>query len=303
MGGALVAFSATAVAVRELSRTIGVFDILSLRYGIALVLLTGIALSRPGLRAALAPRRPALHAVRNLIHFAGTYAWSLGVTLLPLATVFALEFTTPAWVAVLAPLVLGERLTSGRIAAVVLGIAGVLVILRPGAETIQPAALVVLGGAIAFAGASVTTKSLTRIQGTFTILFWMNLIQFPLALLGSDPARWSGLGPEHAGALAGITLGGLASHWCLTNAYRHGDALTVVPLDFLRIPLIALAGWQFYGEPLDPLVFAGAGLIIAGILWNLRSEGRRSPSRTPLARAPLARTDAAPVPAAGETQP
>ena len=278
MAGALFAFSATAVAVRELAGKIGVFDILAIRYGAGLVTLAVVAAAIPRLRPALVPRRLGLHLGRNLIHFTGTFAWSLGVTLLPLATVFALEFTTPAWVAVLAPLVLGEALTRGRIAAIVSGILGVLVILRPGAEAVQPAALIVLGGAIAFAGASVTTKSLTRVQGTFTILFWMNLIQLPLALAGSALSQWSALGAEDIGALLGIAVGGLASHWCLTNAYRHGDALTVIPLDFLRIPLIALVGWQIYGEALDPMVFAGAALIIMGIVWNLRSESRSPPA-------------------------
>ena len=75
-----------------------------------------------------------------------------------------------------------------------------------------------------------------------------------------------------------IVLGivGVTSHYCLTRAFRSGDATVVVPMDFLRIPLIALVGWMFYGEPLDVFVFLGAGLIICGILWNLRAESRRS---------------------------
>jgi drug/metabolite transporter (DMT)-like permease len=102
----------------------------------------------------------------------------------------------------------------------------------------------------------------------------MNLIQLPLNWLGSGPAFWTRVGPEHALPLAGLCLGGLLAHVCLTNAYRHGDAVMVVPLDFLRIPLIALIGWRLYGEPLDPFVLLGSVSIIAGILWNLRAEAR-----------------------------
>jgi drug/metabolite transporter (DMT)-like permease len=83
------------------------------------------------------------------------------------------------------------------------------------------------------------------------------------------------LGPGQLPAFAAVGVAGLASHYCLANAFRAGDASVVVPLDFLRIPLIAVIGWWFYGEALDALVFVGAGLIIAGVLWNLNSEARR----------------------------
>src|SRR5260370_22670086 len=89
-----------------------------------------------------------IHLLRNVFHFGGQAGWAFGLTLLPLATVFALEFTTPAWTMVLAVLFLGETLTRGRIAAVVLGFVGVLVILRPGAGSFQPAALLVLMAAV-----------------------------------------------------------------------------------------------------------------------------------------------------------
>jgi drug/metabolite transporter (DMT)-like permease len=79
----------------------------------------------------------------------------------------------------------------------------------------------------------------------------------------------------HLPALLGIAVAGLTSHYCLSNAFRAGDATTVVPFDFLRIPLIALVGWLFYNETLDPVVFVGAAFIIAGVVWNLRAEAGR----------------------------
>jgi len=170
-------------------------------------------------------------------------------------------------------------MTPSRVACVALGFAGALVILKPGLETLQPAALLMLMVAAVFAISVIATKLLTATQSTYAILFWMNLIQLPLNWLGSGPSFWTKVGPEHAWPLAGICLGGLSAHLCLTNAYRHGDATMVVPLDFLRIPLIALIGWRLYDEPLDPFVFLGSALIIAGILWNLRAETRPGPAR------------------------
>jgi drug/metabolite transporter (DMT)-like permease len=275
MTGALLSFSATAVAVRGLAGTFSVAETLSFRNAAGVAILLALAVARPDLRPDLKPKRLDLHLLRNLVHFASTYAWTLGVTLLPLATVFALEFTAPAWVALLAVLVLREAMTPARAAAIVLGFLGVLVIQRPGLATLQVESFIVLGAALGFAVTAIVTKKLVATESTFAILFFMNLIQLPLTLLLAGEAFWTKVEGAHALPLAGICLGGLASHWCLTNAYRHGDAIMVVPLDFLRIPLIALVGWRLYGEALDPFVLAGSLCMIAGILWNLRDEARR----------------------------
>ena len=172
--------------------------------------------------------------------------------------------------------VLGERLTTSRIGAVVLGLIGVLVILRPGTATFQPAALIVLVAALGFAGTMITTKQLTMTDSTFAIIFWMNVIQFPLTMLFSDPLFVMKLNLDQIPAFAAVGITGLVSHYCLANAFRAADASVVVPLDFLRIPLIALIGWWLYNERIDVFVFVGGGLIIAGVLWNLHSEARRA---------------------------
>jgi drug/metabolite transporter (DMT)-like permease len=274
MSGALVSFSAMAVSVRGLADTLNVFEILSIRSGFGVFFLLTLLAVHPALRHDLSLRVIYLHALRNVVHFGSQVAWTKGITLLPLATVFALEFTTPGWVVLLAVIFLRERLTASRLATVLLGLAGVLVILRPGLASFQPGALLVLAAAFGFATMMVTTKKLTGLQSTFAILFWMNVMQLPMNLVGADPSFVARLGSTHLLPAVGMAVTGLASHYCLTNAFRSGDAQIVVPLDFLRVPLIALVGWMIYGEALDPLVFVGAGLIIAGIVWNLRAEAR-----------------------------
>jgi drug/metabolite transporter (DMT)-like permease len=172
--------------------------------------------------------------------------------------------------------VLGERFTASRVGAVVFGLLGVLVILRPGLAAFQPGALLVLTAAFGFAVTLVATKKLTRTDTPFAIIFWMMLIQLPLALIASDPLFVMRLNQAQIPAVIAIGASGLTSHYCLTRAFRVGDAGVVVPLDFMRIPLIAVIGWWLYGEALDMFVFLGAGLIITGILWNLRSEAARA---------------------------
>jgi drug/metabolite transporter (DMT)-like permease len=275
MTGALLSFSAMAVSVRVLARTLGVMEILALRAGIGLMVLATLAALRADLRRAIPTRQLPLYLFRNAVHVGSSYLWGVSLLLIPLATAFALEFTTPAWTLLLAAPILGERLTASRIAAVVFGLLGVLVILRPGFATFQPAALLMLAAAFGLAVSLIATKKLTRTDSTFTIIFWMNLIQLPLAMLASEPLFVTRLDGAQIPAVIAMGVCGLASHYCLTNAFQAGDAGVVVPLDFMRIPLIAVVGWWLYGEPLDLFVFVGAGLIMTGILWNLRSEAAR----------------------------
>jgi len=276
MSVVLLSFTIMAVSIRALARAFNVFEILAIRNAAGLTILLALACARPALRASLLPRRMGMHALRNSVHFAAQYAWALSITLLPLATVFALEFTNPAWLALLAAWLLRERLTPSRAGAVVLGFLGVAVILRPGFESFQPAALIILGAAFGFAVSSIVTKKLIVTETTFAILFWMNAMQLPMNLVGSSPSFVTKLDDvTQILPLLGVAIAGLSSHFCLTNAFRYGDATIVVPLDFLRIPLIALIGWSVYGEPLDAFVFVGAAIIITGIVWNLRAEATR----------------------------
>ncbi len=282
MGGALLSFSLMAVSVRGMAaQGFSIFEILGTRSAAALLILGSATLLWPELRAETRARSMKLHLLRNTIHYGSQYAWALSLTLLPLAMVFSLEFTMPAWTAVLAIWLLNEKMTPSRIGVVVLGIIGVLVILRPGIADINPAVFLVLAAAFGFAIVMITTKKLTATESTFAIIFWMSVIQLPISLIGSalagNPGAFLHLNASAILPLLGVGIAGTSSHYCLTNAFRAGDATVVVPLDFMRIPLIAVVGWALYGESLDIFVLLGALIIIMGVLWNLRSEAKTKP--------------------------
>ena len=277
MVGALLSFSVMAVSIRQLSRAgLSIFEILAIRSGVALLVLIALLAVRPDLRLHARPRRMGLNLFRNTVHYASQFSWALSLTMLPLATVFALEFTMPAWTALLAIWFLHERMTPSRLGVVVFGLIGVLVILRPGIASFNPAAILVLMAAFGYAITMITTKKLTMTETTFGIVFWMAVIQFPLSLVGSDPTVFLHFETRHILPAIGVGMAGLTSHYCLSNAFRSGDATLVVPLDFMRIPLIAVVGWAFYGERLDIFVLLGALIIVSGVLWNLRSEVARA---------------------------
>jgi drug/metabolite transporter (DMT)-like permease len=160
----------------------------------------------------------------------------------------------------------------------VLGLVGILVILKPGFSFIHPAALVMLAGAFAYATTMITTKRLVGRDSAFAILFYMAAIQLPLGLFPAL-SQWVSPGIADVPWIAAIGAAGLISHYCLTRALRIADAMVVVPIDFLRLPLIAVVGMLFYGEPLELPVMLGAAVIFAGTYYSIRREsiGRLDP--------------------------
>jgi drug/metabolite transporter (DMT)-like permease len=274
MIGTLLSFSLMAISVRQLGGVLNLFELLMIRAVGGMLVLLLVMATQPQSFRQVALRKPATHLLRNGTHFVANLCWANAVIVLPLATVFAIEFMMPIWAGILAVLFLGERFTLSRGGSIACGFLGVLIILRPGIAAFQPAALGVLVASLGYAISSICTKKLIPVQSTIAIIFWMNAMQFFFALIGTDPAFPLRLTPDQWIWAAGLAIGGTTAHFCLTNALRVADAIVVIPLDFLRIPLIAFVGWMFYGERLDLLVFAGAGIIVAGIIWNLRAEMR-----------------------------
>jgi drug/metabolite transporter (DMT)-like permease len=276
MSGTLTAFIVAALSVRALSHQFNAFEMMTVRSFGGLVILLAMGIASPALLRSVRWRRMRFQFGRNVAHFGSQICWTIGIAVLPFATVFALEFIIPAWVTLLAVLFLGERMTLTRAGALAICFIGVLVVLRPGHDAFQPVALLMVLGALLFAIAAVITKKLIVTEATFSIMLWMNLMQLPMNYAGSDPLLFLRFEASMTLPLLGIAAAGLAIHYCLTNAFRYGDAMVVIPMDFLRVPLIAVIGWMFYGEHLDAFVFAGAGLIVAGVLLNVRGEAQRS---------------------------
>jgi drug/metabolite transporter (DMT)-like permease/TusA-related sulfurtransferase len=274
MSGALSCFIVMALAGREAIEAVSPIEVLMFRAFIATgVVLLILIVTGEGF-GVLRTRRILTHLGRNTFQFGGQMAWFYALSLIPLAQVFAYEFTAPIWVAVLAPLVLGERMTLARVIAALLGFAGVLIVARPGYLAFNSGAAVMLLGAIGFAGAMLGTKMLAPTEKPITIVFYMGALQIPITLVLAWPYLEREL-PIIYAYLTLITLAGMGAHYCLARSFKLSDAVMVAPLDFLRLPLIAVAGALLYAEPLDPLVLMGGAVILAGNLWSLTSEHRR----------------------------
>jgi drug/metabolite transporter (DMT)-like permease len=215
-----------------------------------------------------------LQIVRNLAHFGGQFGWFYGLAFIPLAEVFAIEFTGPIWTAFWAALLLGERLTRPRLITILLGMVGLVIILRPGLQGVHPAAFAVLASAVGFALAHTLTRRLAQNDTPLCILFYMTLIQLPLGLI---PSLTNWVTPTVAlwPWLLLVGFGALTAHYCVTRALLLADVTVVMPMDFLRLPLIAIVGTLFYQEAFDPLVLLGAAVMLLGNWINLSAESRR----------------------------
>lgn len=271
MGGAVLSFSIMAVAARELLAHMGPFQVLFVRSLVMMAIVLVIVAQATG--AVTATRRLPLHVFRNVIHFGGQYCWVFAIGALPLATVFAIEFTMPVWTAILAALILKERLTRNRVVMLVLGLAGVLIILRPGFGYFHPAALVALAASLFYAGNMITTKQLSSTDSPLAVLFWMSVVQTPLSFIAALPG-WESPPISHLPWMILIGVGSYTAHYCMTRAFKLADATVAVPIDFVRLPLIAVVGALFYDEAFDPLIIAGAAVIFAKTYYSLSRERR-----------------------------
>lgn len=276
MAGWLALMVVIAVAGREVARELSVFQVMLLRSTLGLAMLWPLVRAAGGLAAVRTERLPR-HVLRNAVHYAAQYGWFLALTLIPLAQVVAIEFTMPIWSAALAVLFLGERMSGRKWFAVLLGLVGVAVIVRPGGGGLDAGQLIALVSALGFAVSVVLVKSLTRTDAAVAISFWMLSVQSAIGLVPAL-AVWQWPSPTAWGWVAVVAFCGTYSHYCFARAMQHADATVVVPMDFLRVPLTALVGWMAYSERLDLLTALGVGLILAGNAQNLirwpTGEGR-----------------------------
>ena len=276
MVGAIIAFSSMAVGGRAVAHELDSFELMMYRsyIGLGIILIIGLIWGKFGeVRFDNLP----LHGLRNMGHFIGQNLWFSALQLITLAQLFALEFTSPIWVVIFAALFAGEKLTQPRVIAVILGFIGALIVARPGMGGDALGLALAAASAIGFAISIVSTKVLTRTETIFGILFWLTAMQ---AVFGTVTAGWDGdvAWPSLAvwPWVVMVGLAGLIAHTCLTNALAVAPATIVTPMDFARLPAIAVVGMLFYNEAIDIWVFVGALVIFAGNYLNIWSQNQKA---------------------------
>ena len=268
MAGWLALMLIVTIAGREAVRELNVFQLMEARSTLGLLMLYPLIRAKGGFAVLKTARFPQ-HTARNLIHYGAQLGWFFALTLIPIGQVVAIEFTMPIWTAILAAMFLGERMTQWKVAAIMLGLVGVVVIVRPATSEVNPGQLIALAAAVGFGISIAMVKSLTRTEQALAIIFWMLVVQ---SAAGFFPALYVWTWPPTYiwGWVVVIAFSGTFSHYCMARAMLHADATVVIPMDFLRVPLTATAGWLIYSERLDMFTVLGAMLILTGNLLNLR---------------------------------
>lgn len=236
-----------AVAIRDLQDRYSVLQMIFMRSVISFLLVLPWVLNQR--QEDLQTRRLGLHCFRNTIHYVGNVGWFIGVTLVPLADLSALQFTVPLFTICFAALFLPERIGLPRWIATAIGFTGAIVIIRPGLIEISLGTIAVVSSAACYAASQVSTKSLSKTDSPNAILFYMSIIFIPISI---GPALTGWVTPLWEDALPIFLLGlfGYLAHACIIRSFAAADASFVMPFDFLRLPIATAIGFfLFYEKP------------------------------------------------------
>lgn len=271
MFGFILNITIMALCIRELSHKYSSFEIQNFRNIFSILILVFIFLVKKNTK--LKSYQLKNNFIRNIFHFIGQSCWTWGLTVLPLALVFSLEFTMPIWASIIALLFLKEKINLNKILFLVLGLIGTFTILLPDSNNINFYNIIVLLSAISYAFAHNFTKKLTETDSILSILFFMSVIQLPLSFIGSlTIGKLNFLILEDLPLIIVLTATSLLAHLSLSSALKKSDASIILPIDYIRLPLIALVGWYYYDEVMTYNIIIGSSLIIIGTIFFLRKD-------------------------------
>lgn len=262
-------FTGMPISVRVLSDHMGTAEIIFFRSTLGLAFMAPYFLWT-GYRS-LRTTVLKFHVQRSAIQFVGMVLWFYALALIPLGQAVALHFTMPLFAVLLAAFFLGERVGAGRWVTTAVGFAGVLIVLRPGVVEIGLPALAVLCSAVFYGVALITTKVLTRTESAAVITFYSHSIMLVLSAIPTV-VWWSAPRVEDVPYLLLLAVCGTLAPLAVTRALRVMDASIVAPLDFLRLPFTASAGFFLFGEILDHWTILGALVIISATSYLARRE-------------------------------
>lgn len=273
MCGAAVAFSAMAGFIRLAAAELHPFQVVFFRNLFGLLIMLPW-LMRAGLRV-LATQHMGLYIGRTVLGIFAMLAWFWALTVMPLAEAVSLSFTSPLFIAAGAAVFLGEVVRARRVSATIIGFLGTLIILRPGVETISPAALVTIASAALMAGSALIIKRLSLYDPPDTIVTWMVVMLTPVSLI---PALfvWQTPPPQSWIWLFLLGLSGTIGHMLFTRSFKAADVTAVVPFDFLRLPCTALIGFLAFGERVDMYTWIGAVVIFGAGVYIAHREAKLS---------------------------
>lgn len=296
---AMLVFSLNDMLIKSLSGDFPLHQVMALRAVVALAFLLAVLVPLSGGYGQLRTRRPGMHALRGGFVFLANLCFFLGLAALPLAEAVALSFLSPFLITLLSVLLLGERVGPRRWASIAAGLIGVAIVLRPGTEAFQPAALLPLAGALFYALMQIVTRHIggTESAASLTVSIQASFLVVSLAIgLALGDGRFSGglhpslefllrawvvPGAADLGVIASLGVLSALGGWAISQAYRVSEAAFVAPFDYAAMPLAVFWGYAVFGEWPDVPAWAGIGLILGSglvLIWREAAARRAPPS-------------------------
>lgn len=238
-----------------------------------LVLLIYLAATRQNFRQLIKANRPDLQIARGLSILGSLTFIFAALQFMPLAEATVINFTGPLFMVALAGPMLGEKVGWRRWAAVVVGLAGAMIVVRPGSEVFQWAALLPIGSALFFAMFQLLTRKIAGHDNAKTTLFYTQVVAAAGALCAA-PFFWTPVGLFEVGfaLLAGVV--GLCAHLSMFNAFRLADASLLAPINYTRIVAGVVFGYWFFGDLPDFYTIVGGAVIVGSGLFVIYRETR-----------------------------
>ena len=269
MLGAALCFSFNSVFVRYAAEDVHPFEVAFFRNFFAIFFVLMLVLPKDGI-AVFRFQRPGLLVLRAVINTIAMLTWFYAVPLIPLADLTALGFTAPLWATVLAAVFLGERMRVRRWTATLLGFAGALIIIQPGFKDLHWATYLVLASSACWGITVTIVRQMTAFERPNTILVYQVIL---MSLFSLAPALFFWSTPALDTLLYMGVLGVLSAsaHWFHVRAYSMQEVAALQPLDFARLPIIALAAWFLFDEVAGSEVWLGAAVVFgSGIYISYR---------------------------------
>lgn len=222
-----------------------------------------------------------LHLLRGVLGIASLAMFTYGLRDLPLSEAYSIFFVAPLLITVFAALVLGERIGRQRWLAIVVGFAGVLIVLRPtGGGAFTLAGLALLGTAVTYAATAITVRVLGRSDSTPSMVFWlMAMVAVGAGALALP--RWQPIQSAHWPAIAGVGIAGSLAQWAVTEAFRRGQASFIAPLEYTALVWGIALDWTLWRTLPAPITFLGAAVIIVSGVYLIRGERVHSEAEHP----------------------
>lgn len=264
-------FSLNDAAVKRLGRAISPEEITFVRFVLGAVLLAPVFVRMGWQR--LKTDRLGTHVLRACIASLAQFGSYYAIIHMLLASVTAIGFSRPLFQTCLALWILKESVSGQRWGATAVGFVGVLIMIRPGEGTFQPAALVAIAATVLFALTIILIRQLSRTEPTPRILFYYHLVS---AAIFAVPALRAWVMPDATQAVLLFAVGALTTGamWCFVNGYALGETSFIGPIEYVRLVYAALIGYFVFSELPDGWTWAGAGIIVAATLYLARVEAR-----------------------------